>query len=113
MLFRSILSSVNDMSDFAEYVLAHHERLDGKGYPKGLSKDAIPLQSRIIAIADAYDAMTSERTYRSKVSDEAAVAELRRCSGTQFDAELAQVFVQKVLRLAWDPMPQEPSIADL
>jgi diguanylate cyclase (GGDEF)-like protein/PAS domain S-box-containing protein len=101
-----ILSSVNDMSDFAEYVLAHHERLDGTGYPKGLSKGSIPLQSRIIAIADAYDAMTSERTYRTKLSESAAAAELKRCSGTQFDAELAKVFVEKVLRQEWVESPQ-------
>jgi len=102
-----ILSSVNDMSDFAEYVLAHHERLDGKGYPKGLSEGSIPLQSRIITIADAYDAMTSERTYRSKISDAEAAMEIRRCSGTQFDTGLAQVFVEKVLCQKWDARSQE------
>jgi diguanylate cyclase (GGDEF)-like protein/PAS domain S-box-containing protein len=97
-----ILSSVTDMSDFAEYVLAHHERLDGKGYPKGLVEKDIPIQSRIIAIADSFDAMTSERTYRKKVSDKEAIAELRRCAGTQFDMELAKVFVEKVLKTDWD-----------
>jgi HD-GYP domain-containing protein (c-di-GMP phosphodiesterase class II) len=104
-----ILSSVNDMSDFAEYVLAHHERLDGKGYPKGLSEGSIPLQSRIITIADAYDAMTSERTYRSKISDADAAVEIRRCSGTQFDAGLARVFVERVLCLKWDARSKEAS----
>ena len=63
-----ILSTVNDMSDMAEFILAHHERWDGKGYPKGLKGEQIPLQSRIIAIADAYDAMTSERSYRNAKS---------------------------------------------
>jgi HD-GYP domain-containing protein (c-di-GMP phosphodiesterase class II) len=62
--------------------LAHHERIDGTGYPRGLSDGDIPIQSRIIAIADAYDAMTSERTYRDMFSEEEAVAELHRCAGT-------------------------------
>ncbi|PKL13866.1 MAG: diguanylate cyclase [Spirochaetae bacterium HGW-Spirochaetae-8] len=106
-----ILSSVNDMSDLAEYVLAHHERLDGKGYPKGLAEGAIPLQSRIIAIADAYDAMTSERTYRAKLSDAEAIAELKRCAGTQFDTGLAQEFVEKVLHGEWNVEPPAASMA--
>ncbi|MBZ9633803.1 HD domain-containing phosphohydrolase [Clostridium sp. FP1] len=92
-----ILSTVNDMSEMAEYILAHHEKLDGSGYPKGLEGEKIPLQSRIIAIADAYDAMTSERSYRSALSEEIAVAELQKYAGTQFDAELIEVFVEKVL----------------
>ncbi len=58
------MSSSNDTSGIAEYVLAHHERWDGTGYPKGLKGEEIPLYSRIIAVADAYDAMTSDRTYR-------------------------------------------------
>jgi len=96
-----ILGAVEEMSDFAIYVLAHHERPDGKGYPKGLSNGDIPLQSRIIAIADSYDAMTSERTYRKKSSVDEAVGELKRCAGTQFDAHLVQVFVEKVLGKTW------------
>ena len=81
----------------AEFVLAHHERWDGKGYPKGLKKEQIPLQSRIISIADAYDAMTSERSYRSVLSEEIAMQELQKNAGTQFDPELARVFIEKVL----------------
>jgi len=92
-----ILSTVNDMSDMANYVLYHHERWDGKGYPKGLKGEEIPFVSRIITIADAYDAMTSERSYRGALSDEIVIAELQRNAGIQFDPELSSVFIEKVL----------------
>lgn len=94
-----ILSTVNNMSEMAEFVLAHHERWDGKGYPKGLVKENIPLQSRIIAIADTYDAMTSERSYRSAMPEETAIRELQKNAGTQFDSELVRVFIEKVLKM--------------
>jgi diguanylate cyclase (GGDEF)-like protein/PAS domain S-box-containing protein len=93
-----ILSSVNEFAPLAEYVLAHHERWDGKGYPKGLSGDEIPIESRIIAIADAFDAMTSARPYRSALSEEVAVAELRKHAGTQFDPFITRIFVDMVLQ---------------
>lgn len=93
-----ILSSANQMSDIAEYTLAHHERWDGKGYPNGISEKEIPLVSRIIAVADAYDAMTSERTYRNPLSEEAAVEELRKNAGTQFDPIIVKIFTEKVLK---------------
>ena len=92
-----ILSTVNDMSEMAEFVLAHHERWDGKGYPKGLEKEQIPLQSRIITIADTYDAMTSERSYRNALSEEIAIEELTKNSGFQFDPELVKIFIEKIL----------------
>lgn len=92
-----ILSSVNDMVDMAEYVLCHHERWDGNGYPRGLAGEATPIQARIIAITDAYDAMTSDRSYRHTLTPEAAVKELHRCAGTQFDPHLVAIFVEKVI----------------
>ncbi|MEN6390194.1 MAG: PAS domain S-box protein [Syntrophomonas sp.] len=93
-----ILSSVNEFAQLAEYVLAHHERWDGQGYPKGLQGEAIPLQSRIIAIADTYDAITSDRPYRDAMDEEFARAEIVLGSGTQFDPHIAGVFLDKVLK---------------
>ncbi|WP_407311220.1 PAS domain S-box protein [Desulfosporosinus sp. SB140] len=92
-----ILSTVNDMSEMADYVLAHHERWDGRGYPKGLKGITIPLQSRIIAIADTYDAMTSERSYRQALPEKIALEELKNNAGIQFDPDLVEVFLKKVL----------------
>jgi diguanylate cyclase (GGDEF)-like protein/PAS domain S-box-containing protein len=94
-----ILSTVNDMSEMAEYVLAHHERWDGKGYPKGLKGEEIPFVSRIITIADAYDAMTSDRSYRGALTKEVAIGELQKNAAIQFDPELVRVFIEKVLNL--------------
>jgi len=92
-----ILNTVNDMSDMANYVLKHHERWDGKGYPKGIKGDEIPIASRIITIADSYDAMTSERSYRRALPKEVAIGELQKNAGSQFDPELLGVFIEKVL----------------
>lgn len=92
-----ILSTVNDMSDLAEYILAHHERWDGQGYPRGLREKEIPVQSRIISIIDSYDAMTSDRSYRSALPEEIALKELKKGAGTQFDPTLLNVFIEKVL----------------
>lgn len=92
-----ILNTVNDMSDLANYTLYHHERWDGKGYPKGLKGEEIPFVSRIITIADAYDAMTSVRSYRSSIPEEAVIKELKNNAGIQFDRELVSVFIEKVL----------------
>ena len=91
-----IFSSVNQFAPLADYVLAHHERWDGQGYPRALIGDAIPLEARIIAVADAYDAMTSDRPYRSKLSPDAANEEIKRNSGIQFDPEIVRVFLEKV-----------------
>ncbi|MDT8719260.1 diguanylate cyclase [Clostridium sp. 19966] len=92
-----ILSTVSDMQEIAQYVLAHHERWDGKGYPRALKSEEIPLQARIISIADAYDAMVSERSYRDALPEEVAIEELKRNAGTQFDATLLDIFIEKVL----------------
>ena len=82
----------------ATWVLHHHERWDGTGYPAGLSGEDIPLGSRILFVADAYDAMTSERVYRGKLTHERAIAELERCAGAQFDPSVVSVFVEGLER---------------
>jgi len=76
-------------------VLHHHERMDGKGYPAGLAGYDIPLLGRIIGLADSYDAMTTNRTYRQARPVQIAIAEIRRCSGTQFDPLLADLLLQQ------------------
>jgi putative nucleotidyltransferase with HDIG domain len=91
-----ILSTVNELSEMADYVLAHHERWDGFGYPKGLKGDEIPKQSLIIAIADAYDAMISDRSYRKALTKEYALSELIKNAGTQFSEDYVKIFVDQV-----------------
>lgn len=89
-----ILGSVKGMEKIAEYVLYHHERWDGKGYPRQLKGREIPLYSRVIGLADAYDAMTNNRSYRKALSKKAAIKELLWNSGTQFDPELVGAFIK-------------------
>jgi diguanylate cyclase (GGDEF)-like protein len=76
----------------ADWVLHHHERWDGTGYPDRLSRDGIPLGARILFVADAYDAMTTDRVYRGRLSHFRAIAELERCAGTQFDPDVVEAF---------------------
>ena len=89
-----ILGSIRAMRDVVPGVLHHHERWDGLGYPDGLKGDNIPLNGRIILIADTFDAMTSTRPYREGLPLHVAIEELRRCSGTQFDGRLATEFIR-------------------
>jgi putative nucleotidyltransferase with HDIG domain len=89
-----ILSDIKQVEDIIPGVLHHHERYDGKGYPMGLSGQNIPLMGRIICLADCFDAMTSNRTYRRALPLEVALSEIRRCSGTQFDPGLAEAFLR-------------------
>jgi putative nucleotidyltransferase with HDIG domain len=84
-------------AEVAAIILAHHERIDGKGYPRGLAGEEIPRLSRMISIADTYDVMTGRDSYRSPVSSAEAIAELRRVSGSQLDGELVELFVERVL----------------
>ncbi|MBK5211814.1 MAG: diguanylate cyclase [Coriobacteriia bacterium] len=99
-----ILSAVIKFPLIAEDILEHHERWDGKGYPRGLKGEEISLPSRIIAVADSYDAMTSDRTYDKTLSEEEAINEIMRCSGTQFDPDVAKVFIEKVLGQKWEQL---------
>ena len=89
-----IAQSSPDLLPVADWVLKHQEWWNGKGYPLGLSGEQIPIECRILSIADAYDAMTSDRPYRKAMDHEAAIAELRRCAGTQFDPALVELFIR-------------------
>ena len=89
-----ILQDVRQIKQIIPGVLHHHERYDGKGYPDGLIGKEIPLMGRIICLADSFDAMTTNRTYRTAMPLEAALAEIRRCAGTHFDPELTETMLR-------------------
>jgi len=88
-----MLHGIRSLRAALDCVLHHHERWDGGGYPYGLGGEAIPLEARILAVADAYDAMTSLRPYRAARTREEALAEVERCGGSQFDPHIARVFL--------------------
>ena len=90
----NILGKIEFLSPMLPAILYHHERPDGKGYPEGLKGDEIPIGASIIAIADTYDAMTSDRPYRSALSHETAVAELKKYRGVQFKNEIVDAFLR-------------------
>ena len=89
-----IAKTTPELEKISEYILTHHERWDGKGYPRGISGKQIPLHSRILAVADAYDAMTGERIYKKALSKQDAIDEIKRNAGKQFDPEIAQLFIE-------------------
>lgn len=88
-----ILASAGHLAELSEFVLAHHERWDGGGYPKGLKGKETPVQARILALADAYDAMTSERPFKKALKKETAMVEIEKNAGTQFDPDIVRVFL--------------------
>lgn len=96
-----ILSGIKQMRDIVPGVLCHHERIDGKGYPNGLSGEDIPLIGRIIALADSFDAMTSKRTYRDAMSIDETLAEMERGLGTQFDEKIGRIFLNSDTDYLW------------
>jgi diguanylate cyclase (GGDEF)-like protein/PAS domain S-box-containing protein len=96
-----LLGSSLEYHSIARCVLAHHERWDGKGYPNGLAGDAIDWKARVIAVADAYDAMTSDRPYRPALSEDEAISEVKAMAGRQFDPDIARIFVTKVMHRRW------------
>jgi len=87
-----ILKSIPELSHISEFVLSHHERWDGEGYPNGVASTSIPIISRIISVADAYDAMRNDRVYRKALSKDEAINEIIRCSGSQFDPNVVEAF---------------------
>jgi diguanylate cyclase (GGDEF)-like protein/PAS domain S-box-containing protein/putative nucleotidyltransferase with HDIG domain len=91
-----IMSSVNQYASMADYILSHHEKWDGSGYPAGMKKDSIPIESRIISIADAYHAMTQNRSYRNAMTSEEALEEIQNCKGSHFDPYIADVFIEMI-----------------
>ncbi len=92
-----IAQTVPELRKIAEYILCHHERWDGTGYPQGLKAEKIPLLARILAIVDAYDAMTQDRPYRRAMSEQDAIDELRHHAGSQFDPALVEVSIKDVI----------------
>jgi putative nucleotidyltransferase with HDIG domain len=94
-----ILDPLTPLARIREMVLHHHEFFDGSGYPHALAGESIPLGSRIIAIADAYDTITSDRTYKKARSASEALAELERCANAQFDGSIVEVFVRTMRTL--------------
>ena len=94
-----IVKHIDLFQAYRPIIRSHHERMDGKGYPDGLKGDQIPLDVRIVTLADAFDAMTTSRAYRSALPTEIAVEELKLFSGTQFDPELVNLFIEKEIFL--------------
>lgn len=107
-----ILEGIPGLQDILPGVLHHHERYDGRGYPHGLAGEDVPLLARIIGVADTFDAMSSNRAYRSKMSREVVLAEIAKCSGTQFDPAVAEAFLRLNLseydRMVADHAAQDP-----
>jgi HD-GYP domain-containing protein (c-di-GMP phosphodiesterase class II) len=85
-----------EFDDIRQWVLAHHERPDGLGYPAGQAGDDLPLEARILAVADAYEAMTAARPYRAALAPDEAAEELRRASGGQFDEQVVEALLRVV-----------------
>ena len=89
-----IAQATPELTVVSDLILAHHERWDGKGYPRGIKGEEIPLACRILAVADAFDAMTNDRVYRNAISIEEAIKELERNAGSQFDPEIVKVLLE-------------------
>ncbi|MBN1126208.1 MAG: HD-GYP domain-containing protein [Sedimentisphaerales bacterium] len=97
----SILADIKQMKDIVPGVLYHHERVDGKGYPEGLTGDQIPMIGKILSLADSFDAMTSKRVYRDAMSIKRALTEIEKGLGTQFDEQIGRIFLESDVRKLW------------
>lgn len=104
-----IAQSSSELQPIAEWILRHHEWWNGEGYPAGLHGAQIPLECRVLAVVDAYDAMTSDRPYRKAVDHDAAVAELKRCAGTQFDPAIVKKFLTLFAPAGRAPKAKKPA----
>ena len=93
---RDILEPIKFLHPLIPGVYMHHERWDGKGYPMGLHGNGIPLVARVVAVADTYDAMTSDRAYRRALPHEVTIGEIERCMGLQFDRDVAEAFLEGI-----------------
>jgi HD-GYP domain-containing protein (c-di-GMP phosphodiesterase class II) len=91
-----VVSSLDGYGPVADIILAHHERIDGKGYPRGLEGEQIPKLSRIISVSDTYDVMTARDSYRTPMSSADAIVELRRVAGKQLDADFVEIFIELI-----------------
>ena len=89
-----IIEHIRQLREIVPGVKYHHEMMNGKGYPDGLKGESIPLLAKIVAVADTYDAMTTNRPYRKALEKEAAIEELKKCSGTQFDSQVVEAFIE-------------------
>jgi HD-GYP domain-containing protein (c-di-GMP phosphodiesterase class II) len=89
-----ILVHIRQLRDIIPGVKYHHEQMNGRGYPDGLKGEEMPLIAKIVAVADTYDAMTTDRPYRKALSKKVAMEELRRCAGAQFDGQVVEAFVK-------------------
>jgi HD-GYP domain-containing protein (c-di-GMP phosphodiesterase class II) len=105
-----ILEDIKQMQDLIPGVLHHHERWDGRGYPDGLAGESIPMLGRLICLADSYDAMCSDRTYRRAMDHERVLAEIQRCAGSQFDPKLTDVFTRLDMTPLYDLMKQHETL---
>ncbi len=106
-----ILREIPQMRDIVPGVLCHHERVDGKGYPNGLSGDGVPLLGRIVGLADSFDAMTSKRTYRDAMTVQAALDEVEKGLGTQFDENIGRIFLESDIEQLWEMLQNGPHMS--
>lgn len=93
---KQIIEPISFLHELIPSIYYHHEKYDGSGYPEGLKGEEIPLAARILAVADTYDAMTSDRAYRKALPHDIAIAELQRCQGIQFDPKIVKIFVSNI-----------------